>query len=341
MWLETNESLEKRVFSEIGVVSLRKLEGGLVNSVYHVELKNGVSGVLRITDNKTEEWISKKERAVLSHFDGFPFFPKILFHGELNELNLSFNIISFFEGDNMHTIKEIPKSKVFLCLGEILGRIHSYKATEFGFVYDFDNIGADPRVHNSYPGPYKNGFEQHFIPAKGWVEHLVSKRSRFSEQLRKIIVKMEEQEDLFDGGECTYNHGDFQFKNILTYSSRLVGIVDFDSFRYGDPASDMHLFLQNYVDKKISKDLISSFIEGYVNIRPLPHRLFEKSVFYRCYRGIEKVITLPIQLRYNLPEFAKPYKKKIEDFLQSIVDGSDPCMGLSYEKHIRKVDNTE
>jgi len=332
MWLETDETLEKKVFSEIGVVYSRKLKGGLINSVYYVELKDGISGVLRVSDNKTESWIPKKERAVLSHLSEFSFFPRILFHRELDNLNLSFNILTFFDGDNMDTILDLLKPQVFLDLGEILGKIHSYKTTKFGFVYNFDDIGADPRIHNSYPGPYKNGFEQHYIPAKGWVEHLISKGSRYSELLKKIIIMMEDQEHLFKGGECTYNHGDYQFKNILTYHDRVVGIVDFDSFRFGDPSSDIHLFLQNCVDRKVPKEMVISFIKGYSNIRPLPHRFREKSKFYRCYRGIEKVITLPIQLRYNSLGSARQYKEKIENFLQSIVDGSDLYMNsLSHE----------
>ena len=74
MWLEDNPDLEKKVFSGIGVTVSRKLEGGLVNSIYYVELKNGISGVLKIADNKTEDWVTQKERAVLSHFGEFPFF---------------------------------------------------------------------------------------------------------------------------------------------------------------------------------------------------------------------------------------------------------------------------
>lgn len=320
MWLEDNRDLEKKVFSDIGVKLSRKLEGGLVNSVYYVELKNGSSGVLRVSDSETEGWVPRKERVILSHFYGVPFFPELISHGEIKELNIIFNLITYFEGKNMNTLEEIPSSKVFLDLGETLGKIHSYHTTKFGFVYDFDNIGADPRVHNSYPGPYGNGFEQHFIPAKGLVEHLVSKGSRFSEQLKRIIVKMESQEKVFDHGECTYNHGDYQFKNFLTYLDRLVGILDFDSFRFGDPASDMHLFLQNCIYENVSSNLVSSFFDGYTNIRPLPHGFYEKGLFYRCYRGVQKVITVPFELR-KIPESRhEEYKNNLSLFLDKIVN---------------------
>ncbi|MEK6934352.1 MAG: aminoglycoside phosphotransferase family protein [Nanoarchaeota archaeon] len=328
MWLETNESLERKVFSEIGVISSRKLEGGLVNSVYHVELKNGISGVLRVADNETEGWIPKKERAVLSRFCEFPFFPKVLSYGELRELNLSFNVLSFFEGDNMHTTKEIPNPQVFLSLGETLGKIHSYKATEFGFVYDFDNTGADPRIHNSYPGPYRNGFEQHFIPAKGWTEHLIERKSRYSRELDIIVSRMEKEKSLFTNGECTYNHGDFQFKNILVEGERLAGVLDFDSFRYGDPSTDLHMFLQNCIG--VSHDLAYKFLEGYVDRRNLPDNFFAKAPFYRYYQAIQAVIAIPLHLRNTPPDRVELYKDRVKKFLQTIIEGSDPVLITKY-----------
>jgi len=328
MWLEIDKDLEKKVLSEIGVSTSRRLEGGVVNSVYYVELKNGSSGVLRISDNKKENWNSKKERAVLAHFFGHQFFPEVMSHGEFKDLSLSYNLLTFFEGNNMDSIHELPSLDVFKTLGKILGELHSDRTTEFGFVYDFENIGPDPRVHNSYPGPYQNGFEQHFIPAQGWVKHLISKGSRYSEKLKIIIAEMEQQAIFFSNNESTYNHGDYQFKNFLTFPDRLVGVVDFDSFRFGDPSSDIHMFLQNCIDRNLPFDSISSFFEGYIRIRSLPMGFDKKCLFYRCYRAIQEVIAIPFKLRNSPIQAVEPYKQKIRLFLQSLVDGSDPYINL-------------
>ncbi len=328
MWLETDPQLEEKVLSRVGVLSSRRLGGGLVNSVYYVQLRNGTSGVLRISDNQKESWIPRKERVILSYFQELHFFPKVISYGEINDLGVSFNLLSYFEADNMAVVLGKLSDKVFFDSGVVLGEIHSHTGTKFGFVYDFETIGADPRVNNSYPGPYKNGFEQHFIPAKGWVEHLVSKGSRFSEELERIITKMENQEGVFERGECTYNHGDYCFKNILTYPDRLIGIVDFDSFRFGDPASDIHHFLQNCTDDNVSRDSVIAFINGYTKVRPLPSGFYEKSRFYRCYQGVQKVISIPLRYRNRSSLVIERDKKKIGSFLQSLVDESDPCMNF-------------
>lgn len=327
MWLEKNKELEKKIFSELGVVSSEMLYGGLVNSVYYINLKDGISGVLKITDNQKEDWILKKERAILRRFDDVVF-PKLISHGSIDKYGVNYNLVSFLKGDLLSSGKEIYSENIFFELGLLLAEIHSNSEKTFGFIYDFDKVDADPRVHNSYPGPYKNGFEQHYIPAKGWVEHLIEKKSRYSKELEIIISKMEKEKNLFAQKNCTYNHGDYQFKNILTHNNQLTGLLDFDSFRFGDPSSDLHMFLQNCVDQNVSGAVICKFLEGYSRKLPYPDHFFEKAPFYRYYKAIQEVIAIPFYLRNSSPDMVEPYKLKIKNSLHSLIDGSDSILNI-------------
>jgi aminoglycoside phosphotransferase (APT) family kinase protein len=219
-------------------------------------------------------------------------------------------------------------NQIFFELGSALAEIHKDTNTKFGFLYNHQKIGSDPRVHNSYPGPYNNGFDQHYMPAKGWTEHLVNKKSRYSKQLKKIMSMMKKEQKLFIEEQRTYNHGDYQFKNFLVTKEKLVGIVDFDSYRVGDPSSDLHMFLQNCFDKNIEKTKIKMFIDGYSKSKELPINFFDKGLFYRCYRGVQEVISIPFHLRYAKEDEVEPFKEKIGNMLDSIIEGNDLSLNV-------------
>jgi aminoglycoside phosphotransferase (APT) family kinase protein len=133
---------------------------------------------------------------------------------------------------------------------------------------------------------------------------------------------MDEFKPLFAYQESSFTHGDFQPKNIMVNGSCLSGIVDFDSFCFGDPSFDLHLFLQDSLDRNVPQQNLDAFIDAYSTSVSLPDQFHEKGPFYRMYRAIQEVISLPFHLEGKTQVEISEYKNALMTHMKSIANGS-------------------
>lgn len=324
---------EKKLLNELkkkfGAVSITPCVGGLVNRVYHVKMPNNQS-VIKIARAKSR-WKSLKDPAIMKHFADNIKTPNFInsFDVYLDE-KYSITQMSFLDGEIGCTAPEELPTEFFREAGRTLADFHSLKYDQFGFLVDMNTVVFDPRVNNSFGGPYDNSFDQFYVPCWGWCNHLIGKGSRFSENLSKVIEKMGKYAPAFDEVEPHLNHGDFVLKNTMHKDGTMSGLFDFDSVRAGDRSYDLHLFCYDCHELGVHPDNINAFLKSYDDAKGLPKHMPEKGEYYRCFKGIQRAITIWFELAKIPDRVHRLHKDELNHLLEDIAVSQTPYYGEHY-----------
>ncbi|MBD7984373.1 phosphotransferase [Sporosarcina sp. Sa2YVA2] len=170
--------------------------------------------------------------------------------GVLNELNSCYTIYSYIDGVD---VKDVLNN---------LTQIEQYKiGTEAGRqLYNMHLLEASPTL-------------------KSWYERAMAKHYRYLEAYKscgikiknddKVLDFIEKNQHLLQGRPNRFQHDDFHLGNIIVNNKKYAGVIDFNSFDWGDPLHDfvkVALFqrelsvpfsigqIKGYFDEKVPED---------------------------------------------------------------------------------------
>lgn len=139
--------------------------------------------------------------------------------GLFKDLGFCYSIYSYIEGEDakssIRSLKEEEQYEIGLEAGKDLSRIHLHPAPS--------NI-------------------------RSWYERTIQKHNRYVEEYKKYGIKIKNEDKVMDFIESNYHylknrpnqfqHDDFHLENIILKDNKYVGVIDFDSYDWGDPFHD-------------------------------------------------------------------------------------------------------
>lgn len=181
--------------------------------------------------------------------------PEIINYGEFN--NHEWLLMSYINGKVFENILGYiglkDKLRLFMQLGEALGKLHSYKTFDYGLGWGMD-IGY---------GNFKEAKIKDF-------ERRVSDIKNQNLPDKKILIKIidiirKNFENVFDVKNFRLTHNDFDGRNILVSNDKggynLKAIIDFEQSYPDDYRNDLaNLYFKYFIDNKFYE---KSFLLGY------------------------------------------------------------------------------
>lgn len=254
-----------------------KLIFGEVNEVYDVVGKNGQEVIVRISRSEHPRFEAEKRGIDLARRVGVPA-PEILLIDRISTDNgdLTFSIEQKIDGVALQSLGgEFDRGKLEVIIreaGGVLAKLHGVIVPNFG--------GLDRGEAEAY---------------KSWSEFMYGveeKRSRIigaGERVGVDIVQIDTALKTIRGGEELYAcvrphllHGDFSTKHFMVKDDHLVGIIDFESCKGGDPVYDFAWF-----DYFFGKDIPLKWLkEGYAAPEVLDDNFERKLLLYRLHLGL-------------------------------------------------------
>lgn len=140
-------------------------------------------------------------------------------------------------------------------IGQVLAHIHGERVGGFGDLTLPDLLSNDPLV------PFKMKFEEGLEECSG---HLPSS---LIEKCRHYLQTHQQLLDVVDG-PCIM-HRDFRPGNLLVDEGKLTGVIDWSSARGGFAEVDFCTLNGSILFAKPA--IKAAFLEGYAQIRPVPH----------------------------------------------------------------------
>ena len=273
------ELIDREVNKAIGsITSIRnKLMKGEVNEVYDVISKNGQKVVVRISRSKHPRFEKEKMAIDLARQAEVPA-PEILLVDRVStdSGDLTFSVERKIDGVDLQSFgAEFNRGKLKTVIGEageILAKLHSVMVPNFG--------GLDRNEEEVY---------------KSWPDFIFSvegKRSRIIEAGKRVGVNtaqidtalkaLRDEEELFGDVKPHLLHGDFSTKHFMVKDDHLVGIIDFENCKGGDPVYDFAWF-----DYFFGKDIPLEWLkEGYATPEVLRNNFEKKLLLYKLHLGL-------------------------------------------------------
>lgn len=256
------EAIEYIIHKATGstIINHKRIIIGEVNEVYEVITKDKKNYIVRISRSKFPRFEAEKKVINLAKNAGV-LAPTVLLVERMNSsgMDVTLCVEEKINGQPLNTILETIDKKslesILMEAGSQLSKIHSIQVDNFG--------NLDRSDH------YKNW--------ESFILRSAEKVKRFS-QLAKIIQidlhLMQKANKILRDHSCLYKeitpyllHGDFSLKHLLISRNHIVGIIDFESAKGGDPLFDfawldyfygeripMHLVEKGYSNKKIFDD---------------------------------------------------------------------------------------
>ena len=273
------ELIDREVAKAIGSATLtrNKLILGEVNEVYDVVTKDGQEVVVRISRSKHPRFNAEKKAIDLALRAGVPA-PEVLLVDKIGieDESLTFSVERKMDGVALQSLGggyDRSKLKVIIGeAGEVLAKLHNVIVPSFG--------GLDRNDDDAY---------------KSWPEFVCraeGKRSRIIEAGERIGVDMAQIDaamkalrggnELYDNIKPHLLHGDFSTKHFMVKDDHLVGIIDFENCKGGDPVFDFAWF-----DYFFGNDIPLIWLkEGYAVPEVLDNDFERRLLLYRLHLGL-------------------------------------------------------
>ncbi len=273
------ELIDQEVVKAIGSVTLtrNKLMLGEVNEVYDVVAKNGQEVVVRISRSEHPRFEAEKKAIDLARQAGVPA-PEVLLVDRIStdSGDSTFSIERKMDGVALQSMGGgFDKGKLKVVIGEagkVLAKLHSVMIPNFG--------GLDRDTEEAY---------------KSWSEFIYRverKRSRIVEAGERVGVDMVQidtalktlrsGEELYGSVKPHLLHGDFSTKHFMVKDNHLIGIIDFENCKGGDPVYDFAWF-----DYFFGKDIPLQWLkEGYAVPEVLDDNFDRKLLLYKLHLGL-------------------------------------------------------
>ena len=241
---------------ELGsAVSFKATMSGISNSNFQVNLCDGTSVLLKISNDKTIEQLNNEQQVLLA----------------LEKRNFRYSIHPFktLHGKPIYNHKDYygvvfpfinglpPKMTDDVCfqVGKALGALHSLEISkeDLGILRPHDLVGFGGQ--SIYDYTFKKHAPQDFVTDFNYV---------FPDKLQNIPY------DVFPAGII---HGDLYFDNSLFNDGKLVTLIDFEQSGRGRFILDLGIAISgsclNNKSDNLDPSLIKSFIKGYEESRHL------------------------------------------------------------------------
>lgn len=265
--------VEKATGSEF--VEKSKIVAGEMNEVYDVTLQNHENVIVRISRRMNPRFEEEEKAIQLATQKGVPC-PKVLLVENLEHEGekLTFCVEERIKGEPLLDIrdslsKDAMKKYIFEA-GVILSNIHSVRVDGFG---NFDK--------NT---PY-NKWSEYILEPLRKIDRIkeVAKDVGIEEKLiTNVASALKDNVEIFDNTTPQLLHGDFSIKHLLVKNNKIVGIVDFENAKGGDPVFDLAWF-----DYFYGEDIPREWIrKGYSNKKIFDKDFDKKMFLYQLYLGL-------------------------------------------------------
>jgi Ser/Thr protein kinase RdoA (MazF antagonist) len=267
-----------RVIQQFGlkVLSINEVEDSHSSSVYKCTLANGETVFLKIPFTKLK---FQRELEAYEILKGCVPIPEMLHHWSGDEECPGAFVLSELKGKPL-TSKSTQT--IAYQVGILQAKMHSIRPPAEKVLTG---------IKNEYPN-WSIFVEQQFY---SFAEDV---RDILDEQLyKKAIEKFEEmKQELPPPDGPSFVHMDFRQANIIVDNDKVLGMIDFESVRFGSTEIDFTKLYRDFLSVDVS--LYKAYEEGYKSIRPLidleivlPFYLFTdafNSIGWCKRRGIEK-----------------------------------------------------
>lgn len=302
------ELIDQEVAKAIGSATLtrNKLTLGEVNEVYDVAAKNGQEVIVRISRSEHPRFEAEKVAIDLARQAGVPA-PEVLMVDKVttDSGGLTFSIERKMGGIALQSLGgEFDRDKLKVVIGEaggVLAKLHSVLVPGFG--------GLD-----------RNGDEAY----KTWSEFVYQveeKRSRIIQAGERVGVDrvsidaalnaLQDGDELYGSVKPHLLHGDYSTKHFMVKDDHLVGIIDFENCKGGDPVFDFAWF-----DYFFGEDIPLQWLkDGYTTPDVLERGFERRILLYRLHLGLGFIDYYEEQNHKPGMEYTK---KKFEEDLKKI-----------------------
>ena len=252
-----------------------RIVAGEVNEVYDVSLHNKENVIVRISRSTNPRFEAEEKAIRLAAQVGVPT-PKVLLIKGVNSKgeNLTFCVEEKIEGEPLAEITDsLDKATIKLLMnqaGNILSKIHSVRIGGFG--------GLDMQT------PYKKWSEYILRPCsnKQRIVEVAGSIGIDTRLIDKAIKSLRESSDLLDETQPQLLHGDYGAKHMLVNNKKIVGIIDFENAKGGDPIFDLAWF--NYFS---GDSIFFEWIkDGYTNKKIFRKDFDTKMVLYKLHLSL-------------------------------------------------------
>jgi len=223
---------------------------------YYIETINGERQLLRVSkiecyDAKVKEFEVMKKLGKLNINMSKP-----ISFGTFNEDKNTYLLLSWVDGLSIgDVINSYPKREQYLIgveAGKILKKFHSIENS------------------NENNGTYvRNKFNRHLDSYKQCGIKVNNDEC--------AINFMKENIELINNRNETFQHGDFHIGNLVIDNNGVIGVIDFNRWKYGDPYEE---FFKSFVfSRECSVDFAVGQINGYFNCE-IPKNFFDIVALY-------------------------------------------------------------
>lgn len=226
-----NKVVEKATGST--VATKKRLILGEINEVYDITTKDGQNVIARVSRSEGSRFEAEKWAIEQCKKAGVPV-PTVLFvdKQEVDGKTLAFSIEKKIDGEQLLYMAEFKKIKkhftqpILIEAGKILSQIHSIRTKGFGKL-NINGVGH----------------------LKSWKDFIIYKHERKLDRLKEaarnagikenLITKtfeiIKESRRLYSSVKPCLLHGDLGPKHFLIKDKHIVGVLDFESCKGGDP----------------------------------------------------------------------------------------------------------
>lgn len=262
------------------VAAKKRLVLGEINEVYDITTKDGQNIIARISHSEESYFEAEKWAIEQCKKIGVPV-PTVLLvdKEEVDGKILGFSIEKKIDGKQLLFMPEFKNSKkdfiqpILFEAGKFLSQIHSIETQGFGRL-NKDGVGH----------------------LKSWEDFIIYKHERKLDRLKEaarnvgikesIITKtlriIKENRKLYGNMESRLLHGDFGPKHFLIKDKRIIGILDFESCKGGDPVYEFARY-DYFYGYRIPLDWLK---EGYINKKIFKKNFGKKLNIYKLHLSL-------------------------------------------------------
>ncbi|HET7099288.1 MAG TPA: aminoglycoside phosphotransferase family protein [Patescibacteria group bacterium] len=266
--------VQKATGSEL--VAKNKIIEGEMNEVYDVDVKDGKNVIVRISRIEKESFESEENTIRLVRMAGVPA-PKVLLIEEVSSdsKKVTFCVEEKMEGVSLKSqMKDLDKEtlkKIIIEAGSVLSKIHSISIETFG--------------------PLEGG--EKYNSWKDFIFRIENKKKNIFKAIKTVDINptfierafniLDRNNHMFALNNPKLLHGEFFPKHLIIKDNHLVGVIDFEDAKAGDPVWDM-AWLSYFYHDSIPIDWLK---EGYENKELFNNDFDLKMKLYRLNLGLD------------------------------------------------------
>lgn len=259
--------VQKATGSEL--ISKNKIIEGEVNEVYDVKTKEGKNVIVRISRLGRESFESEERVIRLARMAEAPAPKVLLIEDATEDSNITFCVEEKMEGVPLKSVmKDMDKEvlrKIISEAGAVLSKIHNITVETFGPLDGGETYNSWKdfifRIENK---------KKNIVKATKIVDidpHLIDKSFEI----------LNENVNMFELKTPKLLHGDFSPKHFMVKDGHLVGIIDFEDAKGGDPIRDI-AWLSYFYHDAFPLEWLQ---EGYTNKKLFDKNFDKKLKLYR------------------------------------------------------------